>query len=274
VQTLTDALVVDLGFLVAAAVAIWAGAGPRREVGRAFDLACCAVLPLIFVDLAASVVVHAAQLDVPHSVMWVLSAIAYAWTAALTVLAIVEARRASTTTARTHATTTARTHAGWAFVALALVGIATQIIWLAAHGDRIRPMQHGDPAPPLALPRVVEHGALADRVSLAPGKVIVLDFWATWCGPCLKALPRLDAFARRHPEVQVLAIDIDDPAEARALFDERGYTLTLLAGDRETTDRYGVAAIPHTVVIDRAGIVRRVFRGGHVDLERELLLLK
>jgi hypothetical protein len=44
----------------------------------------------------------------------------------------------------------------------------------------------------------------------------------------------------------------------------------LLAGDPPTSDRYDVGAIPHTVVIDRAGIVRAVVRGGKVDLEREI----
>jgi len=54
---------------------------------------------------------------------------------------------------------------------------------------------------------------------------------------------------------------------------ELALSMTLLAGDKETSDRYGVAAIPHTVVIDRAGNVRRVFRGGTMDLEREVTAL-
>jgi peroxiredoxin len=49
--------------------------------------------------------------------------------------------------------------------------------------------------------------------------------------------------------------------------------MALLAGDELTSERYGVAAIPHTVVIDRAGTVRRVFRGGTAELEREVAAL-
>jgi hypothetical protein len=71
----------------------------------------------------------------------------------------------------------------------------------------------------------------------------------------------------------VVAINIDDANAAWQLFDERKYAMTLLAGDRDTADRYGVAAIPHTVVIDRAGRVKRVFRGGPMDLEREVTTL-
>jgi thiol-disulfide isomerase/thioredoxin len=137
----------------------------------------------------------------------------------------------------------------------------------------VRPMTPGDPAPQLALPRITGANQLGETVSLPAGKVTVLDFWATWCGPCLKSMPHLDALARRHPEIAVLAINIDDPAEAWALFDERKYAMTLLAGDRATSDRYGVSAIPHTVVIDRNGNVRRVFRGGAMDLEREVQAL-
>ena len=120
-----------------------------------------------------------------------------------------------------------------------------------------------------------ERARMPESLSLWPltGKIVVLVFWATWCGPCLKAMPKLEAFARRHPEIAVLAINLDDAVQARAIFSERGYTLTLLAGDQKTSDRYGVTSIPHTVLIDRAGTVRRVFRGSVADLEREVALL-
>jgi thiol-disulfide isomerase/thioredoxin len=270
VQTLTDALVVALGFLVVGAALIYVAMGTRRELRRAFDLACVAVLPLLFVDLAASVVVYAAELTVPRTVMWLLSGTSYAWSAGLIVLAIAEARRARPT-AVTHAALARR--AGWAVVGVLLVGVAVQVGWLVRHLELVRPMTPGDPAPQLALPRITGKHALGDKVSIPPGKVTVLDFWATWCGPCLSAMPRLDALARAHPDVAVLAINIDDPVEAWELFAERKYTMTLLAGDRETSDRYGVAAIPHTVIIDRAGNVRRVYRGAAADLEREVTSL-
>jgi thiol-disulfide isomerase/thioredoxin len=272
VQTLTDTLVVNLGFLVVGAAAIYIATGAQRELGRAFDFACVAVLPLLFVDLAASVVVYAADLAVPRAVMWLLSLSSYAWTAVLIALACVEARRKE---ARPNADPRLARRAGWGVVAIALAGIAVQGVWLVRHGDLVRPMTSGDPAPQFALPRIIGKQQLGPAFSLADvrGKVVVLDFWATWCNPCLKAMPRLDALARAHPDVAVVAINIDDAAEAWELFDERKYAMTLLAGDRQTSDRYGVAAIPHTVVIDRNGNVRRVFRGGAMDLEREVSAL-
>jgi thiol-disulfide isomerase/thioredoxin len=265
VQMLADTLIVDLGFLVVSAAVIYAASGGKRELGRAFDFACVAVLPLLFVDLFASVVVYAADVSVPRTVMKVLSIISYKWMGVLTVLACIEARKPFAVVA----TPLAR-RAGWALAAIALAGIVVQVVWLTRHFDRVKPMRPGDPAPQLALPKIIGKQTLGDVVSLTPGKVHVIDFWATWCNPCLKALPKLDALARRYPELVVLAINIDDGEAAWELFAERNYAMTLLAGDRETSDRYGVAAIPHTVVIDRAGHVRRVFRGGTMNLDREV----
>ncbi|HEY5950950.1 MAG TPA: TlpA disulfide reductase family protein [Kofleriaceae bacterium] len=269
VQTLTDALVVDLGFLVVGAAIIYVAAGAKRDLGRAFDLSCVAALPLLLVDLAASVVVYAGELSVPRTIMWALSLISYAWTGGLIALACVEARRA----ARSEINAASGRRAGWGVLALVLVGIAVQVVWIARHMDLVKPMTAGDPAPAIALRRITGKTQLGETVSITPGKVTVIDFWATWCGPCLKAMPHLDALARAHPEVAVLAVNLDDPAEAWDIFHERNYVMTLLAGDRETSDRYGVAAIPHTVVIDRAGNVRRVFRGGAMNLEREVQAL-
>ncbi|HUS33051.1 MAG TPA: TlpA disulfide reductase family protein [Kofleriaceae bacterium] len=133
-------------------------------------------------------------------------------------------------------------------------------------------MTQGDPAPQLVLPHIGANGDFTTAFDLAQlkGKVVILDFWATWCNPCLKSMPHLDQLQRRHPEIAVVAINIDDPAGARALFDERRYSMQLVFGDQPAQDRYGVSAIPHTVVIDRSGVVRSVFRGGGADLERAI----
>lgn len=267
VAILTSTLIVDLGFLVVGAAIIFAAAGRRRELGRAFDLACVAVLPLLFVDLAASTVVYAAELAMPRAAMWGLSVASYAWTGVLVALAALRARGVSPA-----ADPSGGRRAGWALAGVALVGLAVQGVWVARHLDLVRPMTQGDPAPEFALPRITGAHELGPRLSLADtrGKVTVIDFWATWCNPCLKALPRLDRLARAHPDVAVIAINIDDAGEAWSIFQESKYAMTLVAGDQQTSDRYGVGPIPHTVVIDREGNVRRVYRGTAADLEREV----
>lgn len=265
-QILTDTLVVDLAFLVVGALVIYVVSGPKRETGRAFDLACVAILPLVFVDLGGSVVMTLTGLELVRPAMIGLSLIAYLWTAALVALAVFGAR--SRRAADATVTLGAR-RMGWAVGSLVLVGIAAQGIWLVNHLERVRPMSQGDPAPALFLPHIGPKGDFKEPFELAreKGKVVVLDFWATWCNPCLKSLPHLDQLQRKHPEIAVIAINTDDPAEARALFDQRQYSMQLVYGDQAAADRYGVQAIPHTVLIDRNGVVRRVFRGGGADLE-------
>jgi thiol-disulfide isomerase/thioredoxin len=262
VSVLSDTLVVPLAFLLVSGAVIWGAAGPRRDLGRALDLASVAVLPHFFVDLVATVIVDAASAVVPGPGMVALSTVAYAWNALLVYLAIRLVRGAEAPAAA------ASVPAGWAVLAVAAAGLVVQVVWLGRHLDRVKPMEPGDLAPAFALPAIGPGGAPGEPFELrsVAGKVTVVDFWATWCGPCLKALPYLDQLQRAFPDIAVITINIDDAAEARSLYDERGYKVRLLAGDQATSDRYGVAAIPHTVVIDRDGVVRYVFRGGNHDL--------
>ncbi len=267
VHVLTGALTLAFAALVIVAAVLW-GAG-RRDLGRAFDLACVAIVPLVVVDLIARVAVQAAAVAVPGAAMWAVTAAAFAWTGAVVALAVPEARRGSSPRPEDAEVAVAR-RAGGAVAAVAVVGVALQIVWIARNVDSVRPLVAGAPAPALSLPAVGAHGELGPPTTLAPGKPIVVDFWATWCKPCLAAMPELDAFAKKHPEVAVYAVNLDDPAAARALFDARGYTMNLLSDDGETSERFGVTSIPHTVVIDPSGTVRRIARGGGVDLEREV----
>jgi len=268
IQLLTQTLTIDLGVLIVAAVVVWASAGPRRELGRAFDLACVAVLPLVAIDLVAGVVIHALGIAVPAPATWILTAAAYAWTGSLVALAMIEARRPSLPAGGGRI-------AGWVLAGVAAAGMILQGVWVAQHPELVRPMARGDRAPGFTLPTIGARGRLGARVALAPGKVTVIDFWASWCGPCLASLPHLDAFAKAHPEVTVYAISIDDnPQDARDVFDRKGYSVTLLADDHETSDRYGVTTIPHTVIIDREGNVRLVSSGGGVDLEAAIGALR
>lgn len=163
------------------------------------------------------------------------------------------------------AVATPRRWAGWLVMAIAGLALAINTIWIVTHLDWLRPLEAGHAAPPLDLPRIEAGGRLSDthvELSALRGKVVVVEFWATWCGPCLQALPVIDRAARGWGDrVAVLAVNVDDAGKARALFDQRGWQLTLVADDGEAADRYGVHALPHTVVIDRDGVVRRIVSG-------------
>jgi len=102
----------------------------------------------------------------------------------------------------------------------------------------------------------------------------VLEFWATWCGPCRATLPRLDALEASlgGRGLTVVAANLDDPDKARRMFDDHGWRMTLVHDHGAAATRYGVDPIPHQVVIDRRGVVRDVFRGGGHDDELAALV--
>jgi thiol-disulfide isomerase/thioredoxin len=259
-RVLTSALTVDLGALLVGALVVFALAGRRRNLGRAFDLACVAVLPLVMVQLGATVLAAVAGVALLAALSWPL---AVGWMGVLIALAIGPARSAARLPAPPAPAVRPGRWIGAAVVAVAALGAAAQIVWIAGNLDLVRPMKSGGEAPAIALPRIGPGGALGDRVTLAAsrGRITVLDFWATWCKPCLASMPRLDRVARSHPDVAVIAVNLDDAAAARALFDQRGYAMTLVADDVDTSQRYSVSSIPHTVIIDRRGMVREVVRG-------------
>jgi thiol-disulfide isomerase/thioredoxin len=253
---------------VVATIVLFAAGGAKRSVGRAFDLACVAALPLVFVDLAATVFVRIADVDVPRSAGIALAGASYVWAGALGALGALRSGPLPAVP-----TIAIARRAGWGVVAVALAGTVAQGVWIAHNLELVRPMTQGQQAPTFALPVIGPEGVLGARLSLdaTRGKVTIVDFWATWCGPCLRSMPALDALAARYPnDLTVIAVNLDDAASARALFDRAGYRLTLVADDGHTSERYGVTTIPHSVVIDRAGVVRLVHRGGGASVELEV----
>jgi len=130
----------------------------------------------------------------------------------------------------------------------------------------LRPLRPGDQLPAFTVEGW--NGGTISPASLA-GRPACLDFWASWCPACTPALPALDAIARRHPEVAVIAINIDarrtdgDRSLAVRLPDHR---LTLARDpDGRVFGRFGNGTMPALYVIDADGVVRLAESGYGIE---------
>jgi thiol-disulfide isomerase/thioredoxin len=114
------------------------------------------------------------------------------------------------------------------------------------------------PSPTLRLPLL--NGGTA--VVPAPGRVLFLDFWATWCFPCRVSLPLVEAYARAHPEVDVIPVNVGESTSAVAAYArEHGLRDVALDRDEGAAGAFGVAGFPTMVVIDAAGRIRAKWEG-------------
>lgn len=99
------------------------------------------------------------------------------------------------------------------------------------------------------------------RLSSYRGKVVVINFWATWCPPCREELPALQRVAASEPDVVVLEVDLMESGDkARSFLESLGLDRLQPVLDRtgETTQRYGVLGLPSTFFVDKDGIIRHL----------------
>ena len=124
-------------------------------------------------------------------------------------------------------------------------------------------VQEGQPVPALSALRL----GGADRMELASlrGRVVYVDFWASWCVPCRLSMPALEAMSRKHGPrgFTVVGVNKDATAADAERFLRRtpvGFTLVSDAGDA-LAKAFDVKAMPSGYLVDRKGIVRHIHRG-------------
>ncbi len=129
----------------------------------------------------------------------------------------------------------------------------------AADGERPTGTKIGFQAPDFAIPRLGAEGEMT--LAELKGKVVVLSFWASWCGPCRVEIPALEEAWQRSKEkdVVIVGISIDDTSSEASRF-LAGFPVTYpmlfdAAGDR-VANPWKVMSLPTTIVLDKAGVVR------------------
>jgi peroxiredoxin len=105
------------------------------------------------------------------------------------------------------------------------------------------------------------------RLSDLRGSVVVLDFWATWCGPCREELPIVEKLRTEFAgKVQFLGINDEDRGTVAGFLKKHDYQLSVLMDGRKDVHRqYGIRSIPQLFVIDREGVIRQHYVGGRSE---------
>ena len=156
-------------------------------------------------------------------------------------------------------------------LAVALVaGLLALLIWKVAQGSQ-NEAKIGKSAPDFTLGRLDRAGSL--QLSSLRGKVVVLNFWASWCQPCKLEAPDLAASAKKWSgRVVVLGVDVNDPkGDARGFMRKYGITYPIVHDNKNVTSpKYGLTGLPETFFLDRRGrIVSHVISGiKAADLQR------
>jgi peroxiredoxin len=124
-------------------------------------------------------------------------------------------------------------------------------------------MEIGKPAPAFSARALA--GDKNHSLAQYRGKVVFLDFWASWCGPCTTSLPMLEELRQEFPAdaFQILAVNVDkDPGKARAFLARFpiGYP-SVSDPEGKLPETYGLETMPSSYLIDRQGVVRYVHEG-------------
>ena len=121
--------------------------------------------------------------------------------------------------------------------------------------------QHPEQVNKVAPQFTVSDGEQSADLSKLRGKVVLVNFWATWCVPCIEELPSLMELQRQMPDVKVVAISRDEDPDAYKRFLAKYHVelLTVRDPSLKVQDLYGTVQIPETYIIDRQGRLRRKF---------------
>lgn len=140
-----------------------------------------------------------------------------------------------------------------------LIGFLTLLLSGCYSGSR--PPRIGSVAPDFTLQDTDRKISLSEM----RGKIVVLNFWATWCPPCVDEMPSLvqmqQKMKNRGVEVLAVSVDVDQGAYSKFLKDHKIDLLTVRDPEQKSNNLYGTFKFPETYIVDRNGVMRRKFIG-------------
>ena len=136
------------------------------------------------------------------------------------------------------------------------------ILW-AGLNSQAPAVQAGEQAPGFELPRLDNDETV--RLSGFKGKVVYVDFWASWCGPCRQSLPLYEALQKRMPadQFQIIAINLDEDRKDAGAFLERHPVSYLILSDPDgiSARAWSVPAMPTSFLVDSSGRLANIYVG-------------
>jgi thiol-disulfide isomerase/thioredoxin len=245
---------------------------PSQQVSGAGVIAGYAWIPYLVVQLAGAFIFGALGRAPSAGERHGIDILALTWSGLLWLAGLVELRRAEPRAALPEGTMSARLPrwAGWGVIVALGVLLALNVRYISRQMSSLMPVGTEQPAPDFRLP--LYGGGEFHLQDSGPGRVTLIDFWATWCGPCLAEMPAVDRIWRSYRDrgVRVVAVDIEGPeaAGAVAAFAKRAQLgLPIALNGERVADAYRVNSVPHMFVLDAAGRVRQILLGIHSEAD-------
>jgi cytochrome c biogenesis protein CcmG, thiol:disulfide interchange protein DsbE len=153
---------------------------------------------------------------------------------------------------------------GRAFDVVSLCVLAF-VAWKILFAPRALDVAHAYPAPRIAYPRL-DGGTF--HISDERGRVMFLDFYASWCEPCNLETPMIERYARANPQAAIVPIDVGEPAAVAAHYAKRfGLTGVVLDPSESSEGFFQIQGFPTIVVIDPQGRIRATWSGFNPAIE-------
>lgn len=153
-----------------------------------------------------------------------------------------------------------------------IISLGVGLVMMLVMPLALASLEVGKLAPPLTAKTIDgQNFSLAD----AAGKVVIINFWASWCDPCRKEMPAMETYYNKHKDqgLRILAISMDDPedeAKVREIMESYSYPAAF-QGDADFRGYGRIWRMPMTFIIDRHGILRRDGGVGPPSIDLELL---